>query len=79
LFEDYTSDQLNTLLKTCASKNEYVLDDKAKDYAINHFINLYELRDDNFGNARDVRNFLRMPSPSTPIAFLHRNTYEEDL
>ncbi len=57
LFEDYTSEQLNTIFENMCVKNEYVLDDTAKEYAQKHFIELYESRNDNFGNARDVRNF----------------------
>jgi SpoVK/Ycf46/Vps4 family AAA+-type ATPase len=57
LFEDYTSSQLNTIFENMCAKNEYVLDDKAKEYAKDHFSELYETRDENFGNARDVRNY----------------------
>lgn len=57
IFEDYDSAELLTIFKTMCANNEYVMDEKASDYAIQHFCILYETRDVNFGNARDVRNF----------------------
>jgi SpoVK/Ycf46/Vps4 family AAA+-type ATPase len=57
MFEDYTSTQLNIIFENMCIKNEYVLGDAAKDYAKDYFRDLYETRDENFGNARDVRNF----------------------
>jgi hypothetical protein len=38
-------------------KNEYTLDESAHVYAERFFDDMYETRDENFGNARDVRNF----------------------
>lgn len=57
IFEDYTSEQLQTIFENMCVKHEYVIDDTAKEYAKGFFIDLYETRDENFGNARDVRNF----------------------
>ncbi len=57
LFEDYSSDELLTIFDGMCSKNEYMLDNDAKIYAAEHFRTIYETRDENFGNARDVRNF----------------------
>jgi SpoVK/Ycf46/Vps4 family AAA+-type ATPase len=57
LFEDYTSDELFLIFKSLCDKNEYILADVASDFARVHFKTLYETRDDNFGNARDIRNF----------------------
>lgn len=57
IFQDYGSDQLNTIFENMCDKNEYVLDEAAKEYAKEYFNDLYESRDANFGNARDVRNF----------------------
>ena len=56
-FEDYTSGQLLDIFELQCQKNEYVLSEEAGDFAEKHFCRLYETRDDNFGNARDVRNF----------------------
>jgi len=56
-FEDYNSSELYAIFSSMCSKSEYHLTDGAKDYAKEHFRRLYEMRDDNFGNARHVRNF----------------------
>ena len=37
-------------------KNGYTLSDESREYAESYFKTLYEERDENFGNARDVRN-----------------------
>ena len=57
VFEDYTSDELLTIFKGMCSKNDYILSDAAGVFAQKHFRTLYESRNDNFGNARDVRNY----------------------
>jgi SpoVK/Ycf46/Vps4 family AAA+-type ATPase len=56
-FEDYTSDELTEIFDALCKKNEYVLADEAREFAEDYFCLIYESRDDNFGNARDVRNF----------------------
>ena len=56
-FEDYNSEELYDIFDSMCKKSEYLLTDDAKDYAREHFKLLYETRDDNFGNARHVRNF----------------------
>jgi SpoVK/Ycf46/Vps4 family AAA+-type ATPase len=56
-FEDYTSDQLFEIFRQLCDKNAYTLGADAADFARAHFKMLYDTRDDNFGNARDVRNF----------------------
>jgi hypothetical protein len=37
--------------------SEYLLTDDAKEFARGFFSTLYEVREENFGNARHVRNF----------------------
>ncbi|MDR1589528.1 MAG: AAA family ATPase [Oscillospiraceae bacterium] len=56
-FEDYNSDELGAIFDSMCEKNEYALDDGARAYLDGFFERLYETRDENFGNARDVRNF----------------------
>ncbi len=56
-FEDYASGELLKIFEMLCEKNEYVMSDETKEFAEDYFILLYESRDDNFGNARDVRNF----------------------
>lgn len=55
-FEDYTGAQLMDIFRSMCKKNGYALDKEAQDYAAQGFRELYENRDENFGNARDVRN-----------------------
>ena len=57
LFDDYNDNQLFEIFNIMCSKSEYVLNDDAKEYAQEYFCKLYDERDYNFGNARDVRNF----------------------
>ena len=56
-FEDYNSDELYAIFDIMCIRSEYILTDDAKDYAREHFRVIYDQRDDNFGNARHVRNF----------------------
>ena len=56
-FEDYNSEELYDIFDTMCVKSEYLLTDEAKDFAREHFSEIYENRDENFGNARHVRNF----------------------
>ena len=55
-FPDYKGDQLLAIFKGQCSKNSYVLSEAAEKAAMDMFNTLYENRDDNFGNGRDVRN-----------------------
>ncbi len=55
-FEDYNGGQLMEIFRSMCGKNGYTLDEEALSYAGTYFSELYENRDENFGNARDVRN-----------------------
>ena len=56
-FEDYNGEELNEIFSLMCANSEYVLDNDAKNYALEYFEKLYDLRDNNFGNARYARNF----------------------
>ena len=56
-FDDYDGDQMLSIFDSMCKKNGYTLDDKAMTYAKDFLREMYEERDENFGNARDVRNF----------------------
>jgi len=56
-FEDYNSEQLYDIFDSMCVKSEYILTEEAKEYAREFFRKLYEMREENFGNARHVRNF----------------------
>ena len=55
-FEDYNGDQLFEIFKGRVERSDYRLDEKAEAAVKEHLDELYEDRDENFGNARDVRN-----------------------
>ena len=55
-FEDYNGGELNAIFHLQCKKNGYELDEEAEEYAKEFFNALYEGRDENFGNGRDVRN-----------------------
>jgi len=57
VFDDYNSDELYDIFTSMCVKNEYLLTDEAKEFAREHFIRIYQEREENFGNARHVRNF----------------------
>ena len=55
-FEDYNGQQLYEIFLSRVKSNDYRLDDQAAQAIREHLEELYEDRDENFGNARDVRN-----------------------
>ncbi len=57
IFDDNTGEQLFEIFLSMCKKNGYELDQAAKDYAKDFLREMYESRDENFGNARDARNF----------------------
>jgi len=56
-FEDYNSEELYEIFDSMCKKSEYILTEDAIEYAREHFKLIYEMRGENFGNARHVRNF----------------------
>ncbi len=55
-FPDYTGPELNDIFHGLCRKNGYQLDEEAEAFAAEFFQALYDGRDENFGNGRDVRN-----------------------
>ena len=55
-FADYDGQQLMEIFRSLCRKNGYTLTEGAGTRAAEGFLALYENRDENFGNARDVRN-----------------------
>ena len=55
-FPDYNGEELTQIFRGQCSKNGYTLTEEADRAAQEFFTELYEERDDNFGNGRDVRN-----------------------
>lgn len=56
-FDDYDGGQMYQIFQSMCEKNGYTLDEAAGAYARDFLDEMYENRDENFGNARDVRNF----------------------
>lgn len=55
-FPDYTGPELNAIFHSQCQRNGYRLDEEAEAFSGEFFQALYDGRDENFGNGRDVRN-----------------------
>jgi hypothetical protein len=55
-FDDYNGTQLLEIFHSLCKKNGYTLAPAAEEAAVQGFQTLYDNRDENFGNARQVRN-----------------------
>ena len=55
-FPDYNGEELYAIFAGLCRKNGYELDEETEAFAKEYFNSLYESRDENFGNGRDVRN-----------------------
>ena len=79
-FEDYTGAELLEIFRSMCKKNGYTLDDETEKFAAEGFRSLYDDRDENFGNARDVRNvFERAVSRQSDRVAAMENPGKEDL
>lgn len=56
-FEDYTEKELMKIFDGYLKKNDYKLSDEARPLVEAHIKHLVETKDNNFANARDVRNY----------------------
>ena len=56
-FDDYNGEQMLQIFQSMCKKNGYALDGEAESCAKEFLNEMYACRDENFGNARDVRNF----------------------
>ncbi len=57
-FEDYNGAELMTIFESMCQKQDYKLDAAAKEYAVSYWNNRAASHDENFANAREVRNFM---------------------
>ena len=78
-FEDYDGAQLFTILQSMCVKNGYILTPEGEALARRELMALYEDRDENFGNARDVRNLFEqaVARQSDRVARLEAPTREQ--
>lgn len=87
-FTDYTGEQLMEIFLSLCKKNQYNLSQGAQRMLVEYFDELYEHRDKNFGNGRDVRNLfetivtkqsVRVAGLSNPDNHTITEIREEDL
>jgi len=57
IFPDYKADELMQIFEGMCEQNNYKLTDEAKQKATAHFICEVASKDNNYGNAREVRNY----------------------
>lgn len=57
-FEDYTADELVQIMENMCKGKQYKLSDEAKEEAVRYFNQRIEANEENFANAREVRNYL---------------------
>jgi hypothetical protein len=79
MFEDYNSDELYDIFTAMCLRSEYLLSDEAKTFVQEHFRVIYDTRDENFGNARHVRNFFEniVTVHSDRVSALNGHTRED--
>ncbi len=78
-FADYNGDQLFEILAGRVRRSDYLLSPEAETALREHLRELYEDRDDNFGNGRDVRNLFEkiMAQQANRLAGAKSPTVEE--
>ena len=79
IFEDYNSDELFDIFSSMCAKSEYKLNEDAVEFAREHFREIYDTRDENFGNARHVRNIFEniVSVHSDRVSALENQTRED--
>ena len=80
-FEDYDGEQLYEIFLGRVKRSDYKLSEEAGETARRYLARLYETRDDNFGNARDVRNLFEriVANQADRVAGLEAPTDEDIL
>jgi len=78
-FEDYNGEELWLIFKSMCDENKYEPDGEAEAFARQMFTEMYQTRDENFGNARDVRNIFEkaVSRHSDRVAALEKPTRED--
>jgi len=78
-FEDYDGGQLMDIFRSMCRKNGYVLSEEGESAMEKDLRELYDSRDENFGNARDVRNLFEqaVARQSDRVAQLEAPTKEQ--
>ena len=78
-FEDYTGAQLAEIFRSQCKRNGYTVDEETDRAAAEAFRLMYEQRDENFGNARDVRNVFEtaIAAQANRVAVMDNPTKED--
>lgn len=78
-FPDYNAEELQKIFDIQCAKYEYVLAEDAKEPIANYLISLEATKDNNFANARDVRNYFEklITRQATRVAKLENPTKED--
>jgi hypothetical protein len=78
-FEDYIGEDLMKIFSGMCDLNGYTFDEDTRKFAQEAFAQLYQERDENFGNARDVRNIFErgIARQSNRIAAMEAPTRED--
>ena len=79
VFEDYNSDELFEIFSSMCVKSEYILTEDAASFARKLFQDINDMRDENFGNARHVRNLFEniVSVHSDRVSALESHTRED--
>ena len=77
-FPDYSSDDLYAIFQKCCRDNDYRLDDAASSYLAAKLSDYVLHKDKNFGNARDIRNFLDIAISAQANRLLESNSTTAD-
>lgn len=78
-FPDYTGEELLQIFQGLCQKHHYTLNEDAAQEVQTFFSALYEMRDDNFGNGRDVRNYFEhmISQQANRVAMLEHPSKED--
>ncbi len=78
-FPDYDGDELYSIFQMYLKKNDYQIHNDAQQFLRGYFHSLYKNRDDNFGNARDVRNLFEklIVKQANRVVYLTNPTNED--
>jgi len=78
-FPDYDADDLLCIFERNCAANDYTLEADAKDYLYDQLLDYVENKDENFGNARDIRNFLDIAVSSQANRLLEMDLSNPDV
>ena len=74
-FEDYSAEELLQIFKKLCESNKYVLAENVESPLLDYFKDIVSKKDDNFGNAREIRNYFE----SVISNQANRISYEENV